>query len=68
MLRFAKFMKHFSGLLASYRDRPLQITNNVQVQIAYQITDVTQPQTHRVVCLWLFLSKVMVKQALNGYT
>ena len=29
-----------------------QITNNVRVQLAYQITEVTRPQTHRVVCLW----------------
>ena len=36
MLRFAEFMKHFSGSLASCQDRPLQITNNVRVQITYQ--------------------------------
>ena len=51
MLRFAEFMKHFSGSLASSRDRPLQITNNVKVHLAYQTTDVTRSQTHRVVCL-----------------
>ena len=34
MLWFAAFMKHFSGLLASCRDRPLQITNNVRVQLS----------------------------------
>ena len=50
--RFAVFMKHFLGSLSSYRDRPFQIANNVRVQLAYQITDVTRPQTHRVVCLW----------------
>ena len=49
---FAVFMKHFTRSLASCRDRPLQITNNVRVQLAYQITEVTRPQTHRVVCLW----------------
>ena len=36
ILRFAEFMKHFSGSLASCRDRPLQITNNVRVQRTYQ--------------------------------
>ena len=51
ILPFAVFMKHFTWSLASCRDRPLQITNNVRVQLAYQITDVTRPQTHRVVCL-----------------
>ena len=50
--RFAVFMKNFLGSLSSCRDRPLQIANNVRVQLAYQITDVTRPQTHRVVCLW----------------
>ena len=50
--RFAVFMKHFLGSLSSCRDRPWQIANNVRVQLAYQITDVTWPQTHRVVCLW----------------
>ena len=39
MLRSAEFTKHFSGSLASYRDRPLQITNNVRVKIAYQIAE-----------------------------
>ena len=53
MLRFAVFMKHFSGSLASCRDRPLQNKNNVRVLIVYQITDVTRPQTHRVVGLCL---------------
>ena len=48
MIRFAEFMKHFSRSLASCRDRSLQITKNVSVQLAYQITDVTRPQTHRV--------------------
>ena len=38
--------------LASRRDRSLQITNNVRVQLTYQITDVTRPQTYRVVYLW----------------
>ena len=52
ILPFAVFMKHFTWSLASCRDRPLQITNNIRVQLAYQITDVTWPQTHRVVCLW----------------
>ena len=52
MLPCAVFMKHLTWSLASCRDRPLQITNNVRVQLAYQITDVTRPQTHRVVCLW----------------
>ena len=51
MFRFAEFLKHFSGSLASCRDRPLP--NNVRVQLAYQIIDVTRPQTHRVVCLCL---------------
>ena len=37
----------------TYVLRPLQITNNVRFSPAYQITDVTWPQTHRVVCLWL---------------
>ena len=32
MLRFAEFMKNFSGSLASCRGRPLQITNNVRVR------------------------------------
>ena len=36
----------------SRRDRSLQITNNVRVQLTYQITDVTRPQTYRVVYLW----------------
>ena len=53
MLRFAVFMKHFSGSLASCRDRPLQNKNNVRVLIVYQKTDVTRPQTHRVVDLCL---------------
>ena len=39
MFRFAVFMKHLSGLLPSSRDRRLQITNNVRVQLAYQISD-----------------------------
>ena len=43
---------YFLGSLASCRDRLLQITNNVRVQLAYQITDVTRPQSHWVVCLW----------------
>ena len=30
MLRFPEFLKHFSGSLASCRDRLLQITNNVR--------------------------------------
>lgn len=39
MFRFAVFMKHLSGSLPSSRDRRLQITNNVGVQLAYQISD-----------------------------
>ena len=58
MLRFAEFMKHFLGSLASCRDRPSQITNNVRVQLAYQITDVTRPQTCKIVCLWCTSSRV----------
>ena len=67
MLRFAELMKHFSGSLASCRDRPLQITNNVRVQLAYQKTDVTRPQTCRVVCLWCTSSRVK-HRALSGCT
>ena len=58
MLRFAKSVKHFTGSLAPGRDQPLEITNNIRVKIAYQISDVTRPQTHRVVCLWLKTSFV----------
>ena len=65
MLRFAEFMKHFSGSLASCRDRPLQITNNVRFHMAYRITDVTRPQTHRVVCLW-FHKTPFFKNRLEG--
>ena len=35
MLWFAAFLKHFSGSLVSCRDRPLQIKNNVRVQLVY---------------------------------
>ena len=59
MFRFAVFMKHLSGSLPSSRDRRLQITNNVKVQLAYQISD--DPQgCLPVVLLWNFviLSKV----------
>ena len=64
MLRFSEFMKHFSRSLASCRDRPLQITNNVRVQIAYEITDVTRHQTHRVVCLCLNMTPGEIKYVL----
>ena len=57
-------MKHFSRSLASCRDRPLQITNNVRVQIAYEITDVTRHQTHRVVYLCLNMTPGEIKYVL----
>ena len=50
MARFAVSMNISRDHLRLAEINRLQITNNVR-QLAYHITDVTRPQTHRIVCL-----------------
>ena len=50
MVRFTVFMNISRDHLRHAEIDRLQITSNVR-QLAYHITDVTRPQTHRIVCL-----------------